>query len=179
MKIIGITGLMGSGKTTLCKEIIKEMPNIKYIDVDNLRTELIENEFFLREISELSGRNINNRKQLNDLIYNDSMSMSFYKSILYQKLFNKIKSFNKDDIILVEWALIIQDNLFDKFDNLIIINKDIDYILNNVYFSDLSQEEVIKRLEIQKPQFKNIDKITIDYKIHKNLEDSINYIRRI
>lgn len=179
MKLIGVTGLMGSGKTTLCKKIIKKFPQIKYINVDDVRNELIENEYFLREMSDILGKNIKNRQQLNELIYNNPMSMALYKTILYQKLFQTIKTFDDTDVILVEWALIIQDNLLCNFDKLIIINKDINDILNNVSFPDLPKEEVTKRLNLQKSQFEDFNNIGIDYKIYKDFEDTINFIGEI
>lgn len=177
MKLIGVTGLLGSGKTTLCKKIIENYPEIKYVNVDDIRAELSENVFFLREISELSNKIINDRKSLNEAIYSDSFCMSFYKSVLYQKLFSDIKSFNNNDIILVEWALIIQDKLSDKFDKLIIIDKDINTILKNFYYSDLPKEEIVKRLYMQNKQFKNFDKLKVDYIIYKNFIDTINFIK--
>lgn len=177
MKLIGVTGLLGSGKTTLCKKIIENYPEIKYVNVDDIRAELSENTFFLREISELSNRIIIDRKSLNEAIYSDPFCMSFYKSVLYQKLFNDLKSFNNNDIILVEWALIIQDKLFDKFDKLIIINKDINTILENFSYSDLPKDEIIRRIKIQEEQFKDFNNLNISYIIYKNFEDTIKFIK--
>lgn len=39
-KLIGITGGMSSGKTTLCKKLIELNPDYIYIDVDDFRRSL-------------------------------------------------------------------------------------------------------------------------------------------
>lgn len=176
MKKIGITGLMGSGKTTLCNELIKKNPDWIYINVDDIRTELLNNEYFLSEISELSGTYISNRKELNRVIYSSDSLMTFYKSVLYEKLFNKINACKETDVVIIEWALLIKDNLIEKLDKLIVINKNLDDILNNVYFSDLNKEEVIKRLTVQEKQFNDLEKIDIPYIIYNNIDETMQFI---
>ena len=42
-KLIGITGGMSSGKTTLCKKLIELNPDYIYIDVDDFRRSLYKN----------------------------------------------------------------------------------------------------------------------------------------
>ena len=77
MKIIGITGSSGSGKSTVC-EILNEKYNVKIIDADKIAKELLTSgtEYYNDVISKF-GREITDdvgeidRKKLADLIYND------------------------------------------------------------------------------------------------------------
>ena len=174
--IIGVTGLMGSGKTTLCREIIKNNPEIVYINVDELRSVLIEDSLFMENLSKLLNKNIKDRASLNEEIYSNEKSMNVYKTLLCKKLTDELSKY-KSETVLVEWALIIKDNLINMFDKLIIINFDTDYILKNRKFDDLSKEEVKRRLDIQSDQFLDFSDIGIPYLIHKDLEETINFIR--
>ena len=49
-KLIGITGGMSSGKTTLCKKLIELNPDYIYIDVDDFRRSLYKNNEYIQEL---------------------------------------------------------------------------------------------------------------------------------
>ncbi len=46
-KLIGITGGMSSGKTTLCKKLIELNPDYVYIDVDVFRRNLYDDSTYI------------------------------------------------------------------------------------------------------------------------------------
>lgn len=175
--IIGVTGLMGSGKSTLCENIIKQDKSIKFINVDVVRGKLMKSNDFLEKISKSLEINITNRTSLNQQIYSNDLYMKKYKDILYSYLFNIISLYKNEDIVLVEWALIIKDNLIKKFDKLIIIDKSMDFIMNNVSFPDLTPIQIKERLMIQQNQFIDFSNIKIPYIIHKNIDTTIKFIK--
>ena len=47
-KLIGITGGMSSGKTTLCKKLIELNPDYIYIDVDDFRSSVYKNKEYIQ-----------------------------------------------------------------------------------------------------------------------------------
>ena len=49
-RLIGVTGGMAAGKTTLSKQIIKENKDFIYIDVDDFRRRLYQNKNYLLEL---------------------------------------------------------------------------------------------------------------------------------
>ena len=51
-RLIGITGGMSSGKTTLSKELIKINKDYIYIDIDNFRRGLYQNKEYISELKE-------------------------------------------------------------------------------------------------------------------------------
>ena len=162
-KLIGITGGMSSGKTTLCKKLLKLNPDYVYIDVDDYRRKLYGN---LEYVNELKTRIIELKKYkeidsliLNKYIYDNKGNMNKYKEILYKYLFNYLSEFNNKTII-VDWALIVNDNLQDKFNKIIYLDIDEKTRLSRLNNSDLSKKEILKRFELQK--INNIEKYIND-----------------
>ena len=152
-KLIGITGGMSSGKTTLCKKLLKLNPNCIYIDVDNFRRSLYKNNEYIEKLKskiiELKQYKEIDSFILNKYIYYDKKSMDKYKEILYNFLFKYLNEFN-NKTILVDWALIINDNLIDKFNKIVYLDINEDIRLSRLYNSDLSKEEILRRFELQK-----------------------------
>lgn len=152
-RLIGITGGMSSGKTTLAKQLIRLNPDFAYIDVDDFRRNLYDSSCYINELK----LSINELKQydkidsliLNQYIYNDNEKMKQYKNILYKYLFEYIKSFSNKTII-IDWALIVNDNLIDNFDKIIYLNISEDIRLSRLKDSDLTKREILRRFELQK-----------------------------
>lgn len=174
--LIGITGLMGSGKTTLCNLLLQKDNSITYIDVDKFRHDLFNNKDYINELSNNLNKEIITYKDLNYIIYNNNNCMNIYKNILYKYLFNYLNKIS-EKLVIVEWALIIQDNLIEKFDKLIIVNTSIDDILKRNTFNDLSTDDVKLRLNLQLRNY-NIKNINISYTIHKNIDDTYKFIMK-
>ena len=180
-KIIGITGYMSVGKSYVLKKILPRV-NEDYvlIDVDIFRRKLLkENGQYVNElkivIPELNKFNIIDSITLNNYIYSNDNYMEEYKKILYKYLFNYIDSF-KDKLRFVEWALIINDNLIEKFDKLIVVDSCYESRLNRLSDSDLSKEEVLGRFKLQEIGNREeiLNKSNIDYIIINN-DNKIDY----
>ena len=86
-KLIGITGGMSSGKTTLCKKLIELNPDYIYIDVDDFRRSLYKNNEYIQELKskiiELKQYKEIDSLILNKHIYYDKENMNKYKETLY------------------------------------------------------------------------------------------------
>lgn len=152
-KLIGITGGMSSGKTTISNEIIKLNPDYVYIDVDEIRRHLFYNRSFALElkkiIPELKDYTEINSLILNKYIYHNNEYMKKYKDLLYRYLFSYLDRFyNK--IILIDWALILNDNLQDKFDRIVYVEVSDEVRLERLKNSDLSKEDILRRFELQR-----------------------------
>jgi len=151
-KLIGITGGMAAGKTTLSREILNLNKDFIYIDVDIFRRDLYQNKEYITElktqIKELKSYKNIDSNILNKFIYSDKSKMQKYKTILYRYLFREIcKCENKT--ILIDWALILNDNLEKYFDKIIYLDIKEEKRLERLKDSDLSKEEILERFRLQ------------------------------
>ena len=151
-RLIGITGGMSSGKTTLSKELIKINKDYIYIDIDNFRRGLYQNKEYISElkeqIKELKKYEKIDSIILNKYIYSSEEDMKKYKSILYKYLFKEIDKY-QNKTILIDWALILNDNLENYFDKIIYLDISKEIRLDRLKESDLSKEEILKRFSLQ------------------------------
>lgn len=135
MKIIGITGSSGAGKTTVCN-IFKHRYNAKIIDADKIAKELSRNgTCYFEEIVKYFGDDILqkdvkystseiNRKKLADIIFNDESKREVLNKITEKhvvKHINQIiEKYSKlDNLIVIDAPLLFETQLNEKCDMII------------------------------------------------------------
>jgi hypothetical protein len=151
-KVIGITGSIGSGKShavkifkNICKE--KEIDAI-FLDVDDIRRNIL-NEAKI------------DRVQLNKKIYNDEKAMKEYKKYINPKIKKYLsEQIRKNNVVIfIEWALLLEDDLYNIVDSIIMINCKKDTQIKRLENGDLGKEEIEKRIKMQLTNEQKIDKI--------------------
>lgn len=179
MKIIGITGSSGAGKSTVC-EIIRKKYNSEIIDADKVAKQLTKKgSIYLNAIVEYFGKEIINndgdliRKKLADIIYNDNKKREKLNELTFiyvvDEIKNKISQIKNKDIVVIDAPLLYESGLNEICDFVIAIIADKDKQLKRITKRDDVTEEVAKkRLNIQ-----NTDEFYIkkSEKIIKNNED--------
>ncbi len=108
--IIGLTGTIGSGKSSVSNYIIKK--GYKVIDADKIAREVIKDESTLIDIKKNfpDAFNFNelDRKKLRDIIFNDSNKRQILNSIMHplihERIINKINEYKKSERIFF-WML--------------------------------------------------------------------------
>ena len=128
MRVIGITGSSGSGKTTVCK-IIKKLYNSEILDADKVAKELSNdvNSDYYREMVKLFGKeclledNMLNRKKIAEIIYQDEAKRESLNNLTFNYVVKKMKkdlSEIKDkDLVIIDAPLLYEagvDKLCDK-----------------------------------------------------------------
>lgn len=159
MKIIGITGSSGSGKSTVC-EILNEKYNVKIIDADKIAKELLTSgtEYYNDVISKF-GRKITDdvgkidRKKLADLIYNDDKKREMLNNSTFYYVVKEIKSRAKEannvDII-IDAPLLFESKLDDICNFTIgVIAKESVQIERIIKRDSISKEQACKRIKAQ------------------------------
>lgn len=151
-KVIGITGSIGSGKSyavDIFRKICEENKiNAIFLNVDDIRRTILEKE------------NID-RNLLNQKIYNDKKAMEEYKKYInpqIKKYLNEQIS-KSNGIIFIEWALLIEDNLYDIVDSIVMVYCDEEIQIKRLENCNLGKEEILKRIKIQLTNKQKIDKI--------------------
>ena len=148
MKIIGIAGSSGSGKTTVSRKISKLL-NAEIIDADELVREIsYKNSPYVIEIAKEFGLSVLqndgelNRKALANIIYNDLNAKKRLDKITFnyvcKKIFEKIEILKKNKNI--EYALIDAPLLLEAE-----LDKICDFVIAVIARKDLKIARICKR----------------------------------
>jgi len=166
MKKIGITGGIGSGKTTVC-EIFKLL-GVPVFHADDEAKNLQNNDLHIMELLiKLFGKHIYfpdgmlDRKKLAGLIFNDSDALAKVNSIIHpavRKSFLKWTDNHQDaDYILYEAAILLESGYASDFDRTILVFADEKVRIERVIKRDHISEELVKqRINNQMPEAKKI-----------------------
>lgn len=128
MKTVGITGSIGSGKSTVAKVI--ESLNYPVFDADSSGKKHLKNPEIIQKISHEFGKEILlsdgslNKKTISNIVFNDSTKLHFLNSIIHPLViedFFNWKENQKTDLVFMESALIFEHNLEYLFDTIICV----------------------------------------------------------
>lgn len=160
MKIIGVTGSSGAGKTTICT-ILEKKYLAHIIDADKVAKRLTKKgSMYLNSIVDYFGIGILDstgelkRKELATIIYEDEEKRSALNNLTFTYVVNEIKeNINKlqdKELIVIDAPLLYESNL-DKICDLVIgvVAKEEDKIDRICLRDDISEEMAKKRLSIQ------------------------------
>lgn len=102
IKVIGVTGMSGAGKSTVCREISQYCSLV--IDCDSVAREVSHNLLFLNELQKRFGENVLNndgtlnRSETARIIFSDTEKRSLYNQLIFPyiiyRVIQKIKSAN-------------------------------------------------------------------------------------
>ena len=98
---------------------------------------------------------------MNKKIYNSKKTMEEYKKVINPKIKKYInEKINKSNgVIFIEWALLLEDNLYDIVDSIIMVYCKEEIQIKRLENGDLGKETVMKRIKIQLTNEEKIDKI--------------------
>ena len=164
MKIIGLTGGIGSGKSTISKEF--KSNSIPVYDSDtrakilmnsskDLKVKLIE---FFGSSTYTNG--FINKKYISNLIFNDSSALNKINSIVHPEVFNDFmnwKSRLNNDFVIYESALIFESGSYKSNDYNILVISDINKRIERVTKRDnIEKNDVLLKINNQWPDQKKI-----------------------
>ena len=160
MKVIGITGKSGSGKTTFASLLAKEL-NCKHIDIDKIghdaifRPEILDNlcEKFGTEILDQNG-NLD-RKKMGDIVFTQRHKMKELSDLTWEFMQQQLDSIlsQDDETVVLEWILLPHSRYWQKCDCKILVTSD----------DSIRKNKVMERDNISEEYFKKRDSASIDY----------------
>lgn len=147
MKILGVTGTSGSGKSTFSK-ILNEREDVKVVDADQVSKDLsVPGTDYLKDIVNAFGEEILkedgnlNRRALAHIIYNDEKEREKLNSITFphitKEIYERIKAFADPKI---KYAVIDAPLLFEAG-----LDKVCDSVISLVASEDLQVKRICKR----------------------------------
>ncbi len=193
MKIIGITGSSGSGKTTICK-ILKSKYNAEIIDADEIAKKLSKKGTkYMQAIVNYFGDGIVDtngdlkRRELADIIYENEEKRNKLNEFTFFYVVNEIKDniakLKESKLIVIDAPLLFESGLDKVCDVVIGVSaKENDKIERICKRDKISKQIAKKRLNIQKNN-KYIEEKS-DYVIYneeniKKLEEKIKTLEEL
>ncbi len=192
MLIVGLTGGIGSGKSTVARMLKDEGAYV--IDFDYLARLVVEPDkpawrdiidYFGPEI--LSPDRSLNRSALAKIIFSEDKSRKVLEGFTHQRIFEErddlVKAIKKKDpnaVVIIDFPLLFELGLSKKFDKVILVFVSRDVQLERVIKRDgLPREEVERRLNAQIPIEEK--KFLSDYIIDTNgsLNDTRDQVRKV
>jgi len=193
MRIIGITGSSGSGKTTIC-EILKTKHNAYIIDADEVAKKLARSGcMYLNEIVKNFGEDIVDeqgvlrRKELANIIYSNEQKRKILNELTFKYVVDEIKEeINRvadKEIVVIDAPLLFESKLDEVCDEVVGVIADEEDKIKRICDRDKIDEEIArKRLNIQMKDEhirEKVDYIICNEGSMKKLEEKIkNIIRR-
>lgn len=154
--IIGVYGLICSGKSSFSKMLAKELDAF-YIDADKLGHEALENkkDIIVEEFSEsiLDSNNNIDRKKLGSIVFSNKNKLQKLQDITYSYIEKKtedlINSTDKD--VVIEAALIMRSNIYKLCNSLVFVNAKTSNILKRMQKRrNISEHNARKILKMQR-----------------------------
>jgi len=172
---VGITGNIGSGKSTACR--IFEMLGVKVYSADDRARLLMQKPEIIQAITNIFGEEIIDkdrqidRKKLGGIVFDDPEKLKKLEGVIHpatEKDFAKWCEENKDEpYVLKEAAILFESGTYKGLDKIIVIHADEGTRISRVVDRDKSTPELV--LQRARNQWKEEEKIKrADYLIENN-----------
>ncbi|MBP8792748.1 MAG: dephospho-CoA kinase [Lutibacter sp.] len=167
--VIGLTGGIGSGKTTVL-QFFKELGAAVFIADIEAKELMVSNATLKSEIINLFGVDayINkelNRKLIASIVFNDDSKLKELNSLVHPKLrehFNTFKSTSTSKIMIYEAAILFESGSNEICDYVITVTANFEEKLERVIKRDgVTKEEILSRMQHQLNDEAKIKKSTI------------------
>ena len=180
MKIVGLTGGIGSGKSTVLnlfkgcgvKTFSADLSAKKLVNSDIILINLIKDSFG----NDIYKNNILDSKKLSSIVFDNPDKLKTLNSIIHPAVASDFKDFldmNKDHYIIKEAAIIFETKSEKNYDKIILVRAPLESRIERVMNRDkVSKKEVMKRIDNQLDESSIIDKC--DYIIDNYNEEDLN-----
>ena len=155
MKIVGLTGGIGAGKSWVAK-IFKSL-GVPVYDSDTRAKELYSESEELRALMishfgpEVYQGNLINRKYLSQIVFNNAAELKMLNSLVHPLLQNDFDDWTqkqKSSYVLREAAILVESGGYEFCDEVIHVTAPMDVRITRVMQRDNVVEEVVKALSL-------------------------------
>lgn len=181
---VGLTGLWGSGKTTVLK-LFEEL-GARTLDLDDVVHGLLQQQRTKELIRQTFGSGVFNgerinRKALAQKAFSSEQNRKRLESIIHPEVFKRMMDFLKDkgDVLVVEVPLLYETSSEGFFDKTVLVRADEKVRTERLLRRGYSIEEIHQRLKHQLPEEEKAQRA--DYIIDNSgtIEDTKKQVSRI
>lgn len=173
--VIGLTGGIGSGKTTVL-QFFKELGAAVFIADIEAKKIMVEDAELKSQIKNLFGaeayiNNELNRKLIASVVFNDASKLKELNALVHPKIreyFNRFKATSTSKIIIYEAAILFESGSNEICDYVITVTANFEEKLERVMQRDsVTKEEILSRMQHQMDDESRIKKSSIVIKNNK------------
>lgn len=157
MKIIGLTGGIGSGKSTVL-QFFKELGAVTYIADIEAKKIMNNDAELIHQIKLIFGEmayvnNVLNTEYLAEIVFNNAEKLKQLNSLVHPKVRKNFKEFTqkiKAEIVIYEAAILFESGSDQLCDYIITVTTAIDERIKRIIQRDkVSKKAVLKRIQFQ------------------------------
>lgn len=188
--IIGLTGGIATGKSTVCK-ILKKL-DIKVIDSDKIAHQVLNFDNVKKEIKEQFGETIIdnegniNKKKLGKAVFDDDKLRKQLETITHPKIIElidkKINKYQKDkeEIIVLDVPLLFETSLDKKVDETWVVYANKETQIKRLKKRDnFNRKDAIKRINAQMPLEDKVKKADVVIKNEDTIKELENKVHKL
>lgn len=154
MKLIGITGKTGTGKSTLAILLAKKL-NGQYIDIDKIGHQAISDYSISKKLCDSFGNEILNengnidRKKLGNIVFTNTDKMQILTDITWKYMEQELNNIllQKQQYIVFDWALLPKVKFWNMCDMKILVTSDDVIRKKKIIERDLISYEYLEKRE--------------------------------
>lgn len=186
-KVIGLTGNIGCGKTTVAHMF--EDLGVEVIEADRIGHQLLEKEKIKKRVvsifteSVLNGKGNISRKKLRNLVFKDKKKLELLNSILHPLMVKEIKKkirMSRSNLIVVDAAVLLEAGWDSLVDKILVVTTPYHTQLKRVKDqSDLSPVEIKGIMEAQFPQSEKIKRADFVIENDGSIDKTREQVRKI
>jgi len=186
-KVIGLTGNIGCGKTTVAHMF--EDLEVEVIEADRIGHQLLEKEKIKKRVvsiftdSVLNGKGNISRKKLRNLVFKDKRKLELLNSILHPLMVKEIKKkirMSRSNLIVVDAAVLLEAGWDSLVDKILVVTTPYHTQLKRVKDqSDFSPVEIKGIMEAQLPQSEKIKRADFVIENDGSIDKTREQVRKI
>jgi dephospho-CoA kinase len=160
MILIGITGIVGSGKTTVAAMLKKE--GLEVIDLDKIAKEIARQERIISVIGKVLGTSyiadgkVDTRK-VAELVFNDEEAREKLERIMHPlidaEMRNQIERLEREGTktAIIDGPLIFEKGLYKELDKVVVVSGSVETIKNRLKGRGMDESDAKRRMASQMP----------------------------
>lgn len=150
-KTIGLTGGIGSGKSTVAKMLANKGIPVYYSDI-RAKEIMVESPKIISTLTQRYGEDIYidgelNRKKLAHIVFNDKTELQKLNALVHPEVFNDFENWRKKqnaDFIIKENAILFESGAYKDCDIIVTVSADKQIRLNRTIARDNSTAEAVE-----------------------------------